>query len=237
MQYTKGEKIAGLDGLRLRDYFKRYGNRRVTCATIMHAFSVKKMRAETILADLLRLEMIDAYEDGLDGGKNYKTTIKGNAWGMVKAIKPISRASAGRILVEFMDRVRTVNARIELAYGVESVIVFGSYVSDKGQLNDLDLSVELKGKWPDHGSCESFRKSSMNRARERDRNFSDMLQELDWPRAEVILILKNRCRTITLCEWSSLAGMDGIRYSVLHGDKERIANSLKLGRHVEVPIP
>ena len=40
-------------------------------------------------------------------------------------------------------RLKRVNDRSELAYSVESVFVFGSYLTDRTKLNDLDIGVEL----------------------------------------------------------------------------------------------
>jgi predicted nucleotidyltransferase len=40
-------------------------------------------------------------------------------------------------------RLKRVNERSELAYSVESVVVFGSYLTDRTKLNDLDIGVEL----------------------------------------------------------------------------------------------
>ena len=69
---------------------------------------------------------------------SYQMTIRGNALGMAKAGKPVTRASAEEVLRKFLDRVRVVNGRQEVAHGVESVVVFGSYLSDANRLNYLD---------------------------------------------------------------------------------------------------
>jgi predicted nucleotidyltransferase len=235
MRLNRGDRIAGVDGLRLRRYFQRFGSEQVTSATIAEEFSVTKQQAEKILAELLKLEMISRCEFQCDKKMvSYQTTIKGNALGMAKAGKPVTRASADEVLREFLDRVRAVNGRQELAYSVESAVVFGSYLSDAKRLNDLDIAVEVKQKRPDDATYEILRKASLERAYASGRRFRNLVEEVGWPQLEVLYILKNRSRTISLCQWESLFQMEGLRYCVVFGDKKRIAGLLKSGHCVEL---
>jgi hypothetical protein len=235
MRLNRGDRIAGIDGLHLRKYFRRFGSEQVNYATVIEEFSVNRRKAENILAELLKLEMICLCE--LQGNKDmvsYQTTIKGNALGMAKASKPVTRAAAERVLQELLDRVQAVNERPELAHRVESMVVFGSYVSKAERLNDLDIAVELKAKWHDHASFESFRIASMDRAHANGRRFRNVVEAVCWPQIEVLSILKNRSRTISFCEWASLLKMEGFRYCVAFGDKKRIAGLLKGGQAAEL---
>lgn len=183
----------------------------------MDELSVTKRQAEKFLTELLKLEMISRCEFQHDKKMvSYQTTIRGNALGMAKAGKPVTRASAEEVLRKFLDRVRVVNGRQELAHSVESVVVFGSYLSDAKRLNDLDIAVELRAKWHD------------------DASFRNLVEEVCWPQLEVVSILKNRSRTISFCEWNSLLLMEGLRYCVVFGDRRRVAGLLKSGRCVEL---
>ncbi len=75
-------------------------------ATVAEEFSATKRQAEKILAELLKLEMISRCEFQYHKKMVcYQTTIKGNALGMAKAGKPVTRASADEVLREFLDRV------------------------------------------------------------------------------------------------------------------------------------
>jgi len=157
MRLNRGDRIAGVDGLQLRRYFQRFGSGQVNYATVMDELSVTKRQAEK-LPELLKLEMISLCEFQHDKKMvSYQTTIRGNALGMAKAGKPVTRASAEEVLRKFLDRVRLVNGRQELAHSVESVVVFGSYLSDAKRLNDLDIAVELRAKWHDAISTNSGR--------------------------------------------------------------------------------
>lgn len=234
MRINRGDVIAGVDALELRAYFRKCGDRRLNCVTAMETFSISKRKAEQFIAALLKLELIREYEVPSEKGITYyETTIAGNAFVMAKAGKPVPRASAERILREFLDRVRSVNERSDLAHSVETVVVFGSYLSDRHHLNDLDIAVELKRRGADDAAHEKLRKASLDTAFATGRRFGNIVEELFWPQNELLLILKNRARTISLCEWESLFEMDGLQYCVLVGDSARLAGLIKRGKQVE----
>ena len=138
---------------------------------------------------------------------HYETTIKGNAFGMANAAKPVSRKYAEGVLREFLAGIKTVNGREDLAYRVESVVIFGSYLKGAPHLNDLDRAVELIGKWNDNAPYRSACRPSMERARSSGRRFRNVVDEVSWPRTEVLFLPKNRSRTISLCERDSLKNM------------------------------
>jgi hypothetical protein len=58
MRLNRGDRIAGVYGLQLRKYFRRFGSEYVNYATVMKEFSVTRREAEKILEELLKLEMI-----------------------------------------------------------------------------------------------------------------------------------------------------------------------------------
>jgi predicted nucleotidyltransferase len=233
MRLNRGERIAGVDAFRLRDYFRRYSES-VNCRTVMEEFSVTERKAEEVLEALLKLKMIAPCELQYDSKMVfYETTIQGNALGMAKAGKPVKRASARKVLREFLQRVKAVNERQDLAYRVESVVVFGSYLSDAEKLNDLDIAVELRARSSDETARERLRLASFERAHAAGRRFRNVVDKVGWPQCEVFAILKSESRTISLCEWQSLFEMEDFRYWVVLGDKERIAGLLKGGQAVE----
>jgi|SRR5271166_3742789 len=235
MRLNRGDRIAGVDGLRLRNYFRRYSEN-VNYRTLMEEFSMSKRRAQDVLDSLLKLEMISPCEFQHDKKMVcYETTILGNAVGMAKAGRPVKRASAGRVFRELLDRVKAVNDRQDLAYRVESVVVFGSYLSEAKRVNDLDVAVELKPRSSDDATWERLCKASYERAEVAGRRFRNVVEQVGWPQLEVLGILKNRSRTISFCEWQSLLQMEKFHYCAVLGDKERIAGLLKGGQVLELP--
>jgi len=234
MRLSSGDRIAGVDCLRLRDYFRRYSEN-VNYRTLMEEFAMSKRRAQEVLGVLLELQMISPREFQHDKKMVcYETTIRGNALGMAKAGRPVKRASAGAVLRELLCRVKAVNDRQDLAYRVESVVVFGSYLSEAKRVNDLDVAVELKPRSTDDATWERFCDASHERAAAAGRRFRNVVEQVGWPQLEVLGILKNRSRTISFCEWKSLLRMEGLRYCAVFGDKERIAGLLKGGQAMEL---
>lgn len=126
-----------------------------------------------------------------------KETIKGRRLGITKVNPPISREKATQLLNELIDRAKAINANDELVYFVESLKVFGSYLSDKAVLGDLDVGIKLIRKY----DSDKFAQKSQERsdlAIESGRRFSNSTDELFWSETEVLLMLKARQRGLSL---------------------------------------
>lgn len=169
----------------------------------------------------------------MDETKQYKTA--GAFRAALEARLQTRARDEGTVLRELLARVKAVNARQDLAYRVESVVVFGSYLSKAKRVNDLDVAVELKRRSTDDVTWERLCNASHERAAAAGRRFRNVVEQVGWPQLEVLGILKNRSRTISFCEWKSLLRMDDIRYCAVFGDKERIAGLLKDGQATELP--
>jgi hypothetical protein len=234
MKLNRDQSVAGVDILKSRNVFRKFARGNLSHVAIMKELSITERKANKLIGDLLTLELICPCETRQDKAtRYYETTINGNALGFAKASKPVWRATAERVLGEFLDRASAVNGNRELAYRVESVIVFGSYLSAAKRLNDLDIAVELVPNWNDNATLKSVCKASTNRACATGRRFRDFFEQMAWPPTEVMLILKNRSRTITFCEWESLCEMEELRYCVPIGNKKRIAALIEHGRPIE----
>ena len=70
------------------------------------------------------------------------TTVKGNALANASFGKPISRATATRLLPEVIDRAHGYNADPSRLLTITEIIVFGSYLDPAADpLGDLDLAI------------------------------------------------------------------------------------------------
>lgn len=124
-------------------------------------------------------------------------TEKGRRFGIANASKPISRQKATQLLNELIERAKSINENDELIYFVESIKVFGSYLSDKETLGDLDVGVKLSRK----NKPGDFTKRNQKRialAKANGRQFSNSTEQLLWPHREVMLMLKARQRGLSL---------------------------------------
>jgi predicted nucleotidyltransferase len=232
MRIRRDDVIAGMDALKIREYLRNYRDCRITYVTAMQTFSISKRKAEELIEGLVKLRLISKCDSRVEENtEHYETTIGGNALAMAKAGRPVSRVSAERILREFLITVRLANERSELAFSIESVVVFGSYLTDRTHLNDLDVAVELQLKESNSRTFEQHWKARLAAAP--GRRFANMSEQLDWPKREVIMFLKNRSRAISLCELENLFEMPSLQYCVLIGDTQRIQASMKYGKLVD----
>lgn len=134
-------------------------------------------------------------------GNNFYYTVteteKGRRLGVTRANPPITRAKADLLLAELLERVKKVNSNSDLVYKVESVKVFGSYLSEKEILGDIDIAIKLEKK----GTREEFKSKSDERiifAHKNGRTFSNFIDQLYWPYQEVMLQLSTRKKGLSL---------------------------------------
>lgn len=123
-----------------------------------------------------------------------KETEKGRRFGLANATKPISREKATQLLNELIERAKAINKREELAYYVKSIKVFGSYLSEKDTLGDLDVGVKLARK----NNFKELKDKRIELARQSRRQFNNYSEVLDWPHREVMMLLKARKRGLSL---------------------------------------
>ena len=72
------------------------------------------------------------------GGDWWVTTVKGNALANASFGKPISRATATRLLSQVIDRARAYNADPARLLTVAEIVIFGSYLDNAvNPLGDL----------------------------------------------------------------------------------------------------
>jgi predicted nucleotidyltransferase len=144
------------------------------------------------------------------------------------AAKRIHRATAEAALQAFMKRIHLVNSDSRYLYSVGRAAVFGSYLKSQEKLGDIDVAVDLQpripidkeGRWVD-----IFRKHAWDSGR----SLSTFDFVLDWPRQEVLLVLKSRKRSLSMHSWFSFIGMckdPSFQFRLLHGDDEEIGSEV-----------
>ena len=124
-------------------------------------------------------------------------TEKGRQLGVTRANPPISRAKADLLLHELLERVKEVNRSKEYVYKVVKVGVFGSYLTNASVLGDLDVAIALDRKVTGTAFTESCR-TRVEVAFKKGRRFNNFIEELDWPRREVLMHLSTRKKGLSL---------------------------------------
>ena len=127
----------------------------------------------------------------------YKLTDKGIKLRNASAATKMPRTKANQIIVALLKRVEEANA-MDFAYRIPTVIVYGSYVRGETFLSDVDIAVELEGKWDSNEERDRREKQRIKFAFASGRTFSNFTDELSWPKYEVLRYLKARTRGLSV---------------------------------------
>lgn len=166
---------------------------------IAETLECKISDAKSILKNLVDDNYLTINKKISFDGSWYKVeeTDIGRRFAIATANPPISRKKAELLLTELLNRVQVVNDSAEYAYFVKSVKVFGSYLSDKAILGDLDVAVKLEhryaGKAGEERRCERISLASKS-----GRRFSNMIDQLYWPHREVMLQLGTKKKGLSI---------------------------------------
>jgi len=158
-----------------------------------------KSVAELLIEKLVQEDYLFLTKEKIGTKIHYeiKETEKGSRFGNASASSPISRQKATQLLNELIERAKSINSNDELVYVIESLRVFGSYLSENDALGDLDVGFKLTARL----AGEEFTLQNQKRidlARSNNKSFSSFIDELCWPNKEVMLMLKNNQRGLSL---------------------------------------
>ena len=223
--------VAGENAMRIRDILRRsHGAFREDWLT--NKFRYDATRAGEIAMAMVVAGYVQRYEEREDQNHShfrwYSVTETGRDFTRATAAKRIKRDTAVTELTEFMKRVHVVNASPKYLYSVKRVAVFGSFLEPRERLGDIDVAVNLESRVAiKRGSnwVEVFRQHAWDSGR----SFSTWEEEVDWPRREVLLMLKSRKRSISIQPWYSFVEMEkstNFRYKVLLGDARQVGREL-----------
>jgi predicted nucleotidyltransferase len=129
----------------------------------------------------------------------------------------LSRARADQIIKEIMSRAEQVNNDGFYAFCVDSIVAFGSYLTERQMIGDIDLVVQLRPRFADPNDQEAAWKQARARA-VRTRNLSEVVC---WPQTEVMRALKGRSSVVDVHDMYEFVGIlrdcPETRYKVLFG--------------------
>lgn len=94
-----------------------------------------------------------------------------------------------------------VNESDEFLGGIEEAFVFGSYLTDKSRLGDVDVGFKRSRKEPDDRKYDALAMAQIDPS---ERHFGNIVERYSWPVTNVHLFLKNRSRTSSLAEQEPL---------------------------------
>jgi hypothetical protein len=105
--------------------------------TLANVLKLSESKARRILARFKDEGLVTAK------GDYWQVTSKGQSLAMATAATPLRRATAERLILELVERARMINRSNELAYRVERLVVFGSFLRGADRPNDVDVACML----------------------------------------------------------------------------------------------
>jgi predicted nucleotidyltransferase len=115
----------------------------------------------------------------------------------------ISRQSADKAIAALVERANAVDADPQYLYGVSRLAVFGSYLTSKEKLGDIDIAVELGPKErhpPTHWKLVEEQRQAAPRG--------SMIEQLYWPEHRVMTALRGRHPAFSLHTYDELERME-----------------------------
>ena len=197
MHIDPKSEIVGHPALLIRDLLRKIGDSSVQPEYIAYHLGVGGAEASETITALEAQGYLEVDASLAHRGPHYKTTLLGSSLSLASAAKLLTRKTATRKLREFRERVREVNANPYYLYKVKKVVLFGSYLTVRERINDIDVAIEVG---PKHGSAEQEERNGWRRreARDQGKRFSNFTDEMFWPEIEVMKFLKSRSRAISL---------------------------------------
>ena len=123
---------------------------------------------------------------------------QGQRAGQCQLRKPVSRATATRLLAGVIERARTYNADPARLLTITEIVVFGSYLDPATDpLGDLDLAISTVRR---DTNGQRYVDNVLEYARASGRSFGAFHDQLFWPARELRMILKNRSLAISITD-------------------------------------
>lgn len=116
----------------------------------------------------------------------------------------IKRATAAAYIPEIIARAQAINNR-EYAWAITRIEVFGSYLTDKPVLGDLDLMVTLAPRYADQDRQAAIMETRQSHAPNAWRNRNPSWMVYFWPKEEVHRMLRDGKRHISIHEFDERA--------------------------------
>jgi predicted nucleotidyltransferase len=128
----------------------------------------------------------------------------------------LTRVKADGLVGELLARVRTINQDSKYAFKIDSVVLFGSYLSNRDRIGDVDVAIALRPRLQKKEAQEALEEAARARG-PRSRNIVD---DLFRPRREVQQAVKAKSSWLDVREISELEDVlhrSSVAYKVVYG--------------------
>jgi hypothetical protein len=206
MRITEDQKIAGVPAVALRAFFRKERARSWTSVHLKTSLGLPDRDEARVLADLIAGGWIE--EADLDGElPRFRATQEGCRLILATARKPISRATADRLITELIARAECFN-REDHPLWVEELGVFGSYLTEIERLSDVDIAFRIAPRSKDAKVQDRNEQAYSDKAEKDGRIFRSEISKLFWPQRAVFLSLKGTSKSLSLHTYQELAKLN-----------------------------
>jgi predicted nucleotidyltransferase len=185
-------KLAGFLLVEIRDFLNRFSLNPFDVERVQNTFRIPSKKALVLIAALEREGYITK-ADKTPYAQYWTLTDAGSRLASAYAARPISRKTADKKLAELIERAKQVNRSDDFAFCVCQIAVVGSYLSDALTMSDVDVVVSLRPRLSDADAQQSLEAKRINASQ---RSFSNIVEQIYWPRHEVMFFLKSRSRAL-----------------------------------------
>lgn len=198
---TKGEIICGLDALEARRILKRFGNEAFSLQQAAKQCEIDIATAPGLFAHLVAEGYLT-----ITKGTTESWTVTGKARRLFdkSTTRFLKRTKAQEKLQALLARVKELNENAYYLYAVARLGVFGSYLTDKNLLGDLDVCLSLEARETNEAHHKKVHQARIDRAFAEGQRFSSFSDELVYPYIECFRFLKGRSPKLNLAEFSSI---------------------------------
>ena len=197
VRINSSDTIYGYPILKIRKLLKRVQDLQFSTNSVRRILEINDQDALLLLQELERNTLVE-YKTNLEGKPRWSNTENGNQLALSTAAQPIKRETATQRIKDLLDRIVVANENAEYLFRVNRVVLFGSYLSNRDRINDVDVAIELKPKTNDPQSLIDQTLNKAIEAADNGRQFSSFMHRLLWPQNEIILFLKSRSRALSL---------------------------------------
>lgn len=196
MHFDKNTLICGYPASILRKVFQKIQGYQVYAQFFSRQMKIKVKDAAILANALVEEGYLERNISRFDE-ECFSITIKGSSLAMASFAPPISRKTAEKKVSELLERVQFVNNSYDFLYKVKRVAIFGSYLTDKEKINDIDIDIILQEKYPRDIQI-SKENDCIRKAYEGGKDFNGFMHEMFYPRSLVTKFLKHRSRALSL---------------------------------------
>jgi len=115
----------------------------------------------------------------------------------------LTRSKADRIVRTMCERAAAMPLDPRFAYKVATLVLFGSYVSDKDPIGDIDVAIRwapMQEDWNEH--C-AFRTQLISDELANGRRFNNLTERVCWPTTHALRHLRARDYALSFVDYST----------------------------------